>query len=102
MNAMLDTLSSDAPVEGTPVDIASALGSLKPSDRTQKLVTFREHYAGIEAALARGATQADVRAALKKGKLSLSAATFRKMLEAERERCKSIGGDRNNLEGGAE
>lgn len=102
MNAMLDTLSPEVAVDGTPIDIASALDSLQPSDRTQKILRFREHYAGIEAALARGATQADVRAALKKGKLSLSAATFRKMLEAERERRKNNIDDKHSPEEDAE
>lgn len=83
-----DTADAEDPAvqcAGAKVDIAETLLSLEPSERVRKKSSFREHYEDIEAALARGVTHSAVRAALKRTSLSLSAATFRKMLEAERE-----------------
>lgn len=74
----LDTPAPDA-------DVAKALAALQPGARVRKSTLFHEYYPQIEATLARGVTQVEVRAALKKAGLSLSAATFRKMLEAERQ-----------------
>ncbi len=85
MNAMVDVILPDAPGEDEPVNIEAVLESLQPGDNKKKPMMFRKHHAGIEAALARGVTHSDIRAALKRGGLSLSAATFRKMLDAERQ-----------------
>lgn len=87
--------------DGAKVDIAATLTSLQPSERVRKKTSFHEHYKNVEAALARGVTHTSVRAALKEMGLSLSAATFRKLLEAERNLGKPTHSGREQSAGGA-
>jgi hypothetical protein len=86
---------------GAEVDIAATLTSLQPSERVRKKTSFHEHYKDVEAALARGVTHAAVRDALKRMGLSLSAATFRKLLETERNLGKSTHDGHEQSAGGA-
>jgi DNA-binding transcriptional MerR regulator len=66
--------------------ITKALRELKPNQRRRKLVEFTEHYQEIAALVEQGVTIKDIREALAKGGLSMSAATFKKMFETERKR----------------
>lgn len=84
INSIADAEAPAVQCGGAELDVAATLISLQPSERVRKKTSFHEHYKDVEAALARGVTQAVVRDALKRMGLSLSAATFRKMLDAER------------------
>jgi hypothetical protein len=66
--------------------ISEALSVLQPNQRRRKHKEFAAHYDAIESHIANGVSLKDIRAALAEGGLPMSAATFKKMLEAERAR----------------
>lgn len=70
--------------------IAQALGALEPNERARKSETFLASYNDIEAAIARGVTQVEVRKALAQAGLKLSPATFKKLLENERRHRRAL------------
>lgn len=72
---------------GEPVsNISLALRELQPNQRRRKKKDFEAHYDEIAALIELGVSLKDLRSALAKGGLSMSAATFKKMFEAERKR----------------
>lgn len=79
-----DHIFKGADLQG--MDVAEALNALSPDEHTQKREMFRDHFAEIEAALARKVPKVKILEVLAKIGLSLSANTFNKMLDAERER----------------
>lgn len=68
------------------MDVAGALNALSPNERTLKREMFRDHFAQIEAALARQVPKVKILEVLAQAGLSLSANTFTKMLDEERTR----------------
>jgi len=76
-------------IEQGKQDIVQALNALQPNSRTLRSELFTEHFPRIEAALGRCVTQTAVRKALAAAGLKLSAATFKKLLDIERQRRNS-------------
>jgi hypothetical protein len=76
-------------VDRAACSIAQVLGALEPNERARKSETFLASYHDIEAAIARGVTQVEVRKALAQAGLKLSPATFKKLLENERRHQKA-------------
>jgi hypothetical protein len=67
-------------------NISLALRELQPNQRRRKVRDFAAHFDEIKALIEQGVSYKDVRLALAKGGLSMSAATFKKMFEAESKR----------------
>lgn len=62
------------------------LASLRPKRRATNQATFAEHYDAILAAFNRGVSSKDIREALADEGIKVSSATFKKLLNAERQR----------------
>jgi hypothetical protein len=96
----------DAPMEvesgSEPLtDISLALRQLKPNQRLCKEREFAAHFDEIKALIEQGVSYKDVRLALAKGGLPMSAATFKKMFEAESNRCAKASSEAVNKIGDA-
>ncbi|MCT6971873.1 hypothetical protein, partial [Salmonella enterica] len=68
----------------TPLSLK--LASLQPKKRTTNQSKFAEHYDDIVEAINRGVSNKDIRAALADEGITVSSATFKKLLDAERKR----------------
>ena len=88
MNYNDHVVSREAPVDdgADQLSLRDVLNALNPNARASKVALFKEHFAEIDAAVSRNVSKADILAALAKRGLKLSANTFNKMLDAERER----------------
>jgi len=73
--------------------ISLALRGLQPNQRRRKAKEFIAHFDEIKALIEQGVSYKDVRLALAKGGLPMSAATFKKMFEAETEQRAQTTGD---------
>jgi ATP-dependent exoDNAse (exonuclease V) beta subunit len=92
MKENTDATMSDNSASDSVSKISLALRELKPNQRCRKEKEFAEHYEEIAALIKSGVTVKDVRDALAKGGLSMSAATFKKMLNsAEAKRLEAAG-----------
>lgn len=84
MNASIKHMANVTRFDADLDAIKHELGALLPSRRRQTCAKLRELYPAIDSALKRGITQKDALGILKAHGISLSVATFRRMLEAER------------------
>jgi len=99
LNSHIDISNAPDP-DGKPQDSTDvALNALLPNERAMKFAKFAKHYPSIEDAIQRGVTQKDIRKALAADGLSLSAVTFKKLLESLRQQHKRDIDIRNNAEG---
>lgn len=101
MNASIKPMANVTRFDADLDEIKHELGALLPSRRRQTCAKLRELYPAIDSALKRGITQKDALGILKAHGISLSVATFRRMLVAERvrrEQCDGRPGKSNMLD----
>lgn len=82
----------------TPLSLK--LASLQPKKRTSNQAKFAEHYDAIIEAIERGVSNKDIREALADEGINVSSATFKKLLEGERQRRNEINHAAGGEEGG--
>jgi DNA-binding transcriptional MerR regulator len=82
------------------IPLSLKLASLQPKKRTTNQTKFAEHHDAIVEAIERGVSNKDIREALAEEGIKVSSATFKKLLNAERQRREARNDEAGQIHGG--